>query len=221
MSATTIRHAVDDREAVGPSVYERLLEMLVSLELEPGTVVTESVLLARVGGARSTLREAVQRLTDTGLVSVLPRTGIAVAPVRLLDVQNVYEARLALETCLVRLAAERATPTDLEGLVASSAARPPSAGPADFMASDRRIHASIAALARNDLLSRALVNVLLTSSRMWALFFRLNGAGDNYYFSHDEILDAVRRRDADAAQAAVERHLEGSRNLLRSVFWPE
>lgn len=82
------------------------MDLIVSLQLEPGSMVTEAALLQRLGTSRSSLREAVVRLIDVGLAVVIPRTGIAIAPVRLLDVQNVYEARQVIETTLVRLAAE-------------------------------------------------------------------------------------------------------------------
>lgn len=210
-------------------MYERLVDLIVTLELEPGSVVTETTLLKRLGTGRSSIREAVVRLIDTGLATVIPRTGIAIAPVRLLDVQNVYEARSVIETTLARLAAERSRPDQVAAFIALADSLEPGAAPRDFLAFDRRFHAAMADLASNELLSRSLRSVLLTSSRVWALYFRLNGAGHHaidgsapeQYLSHAPTVEAIAARDPDAAQRAIERYLEESRARLSSVFWPQ
>ncbi len=203
------------------TIYERLVELIVSLQLEPGSMVTEAALLQRLGTGRSSLREAVVRLADVGLATVIPRTGIAIAPVRLLDVQNVYEARQVIETTLVRLAAERGRPAQIAALAALEDSLPASASPSEFLAFDRRLHVTMGELGSNDLLARSLRNAMLTSSRVWALYFRLNGAGTDHYLTHRAIVAAIAARDPDAAQLAMERHLEESRTRLSSVFWPQ
>ena len=218
---TIATNGTPDPVDASQTIYERLVELIVSLELEPGSMVTESALLQRLGTSRSSLREAVVRLIDIGLAVVIPRTGIAIAPVRLLDVQNVYEARQVIETTLVRLAAERGRPEQVAALVALEGTLSPTASPTEFLAFDRRLHVAMGELGSNDLLSRSLRTVLLTSTRVWSLYFRLNGAGRDHYLSHRAIVDAIAARDADAAHQAMERHLEDSRIRLSSVFWPQ
>lgn len=228
LRGTPSTEAPDQAEG-SQTVYERLVDLIVTLELEPGSVVTETALLQRLKTGRSSIREAVVRLIDTGLATVIPRTGIAIAPVRLLDVQNVYEARSVIETTLARLAAERSRPDRVAAFVALAGSLEPDASPMDFLAFDRRFHAAMGDLASNELLSRSLRSVLLTSSRVWALYFRLNGAGHHAidgtaperYQSHGAIVEAIAARDPDAAQLAIERYLEESRARLSSVFWPQ
>ena len=219
-TAIAVNGAQDPTDA-SQTVYERLVELIVSLQLEPGSMVTESALLRRLGTSRSSLREAVVRLIDVGLATVIPRTGIAIAPVRLLDVQNVYEARQVIETTLVRLAAERGRPDQITALAALEYSLSADASPSEFLAFDRRLHVAMSELGSNDLLARSLRTAMLTSSRVWALYFRLNGAGPDHYLSHRAIVDAISARDPDAAQLAMERHLEDSRIRLSSVFWPQ
>lgn len=203
------------------TVYERLVELIVTLELEPGSMVTESDLVARLGTSRSSLREAVVRTIDTGLASVIPRTGIAIAPVRLLDVQNVYEARLVIETTLVRLAAERASPDAIAAVSAFERAGPDDPSPAAMLTFDRRLHQAIGDLARNELLARALRIALLTSARVWGLYHQLRSVDVPEHLSHRDIVSALVARDPDAAQGAMERYLDGSRGRLSAVFWPQ
>lgn len=221
LSEQTSEQTLDQPEAAsgaGSAVAERILQAIVSLEFEPGSVVTETTLMAWLSVGRSSVREAVQRLAPTGLVSVRPRVGVAIAPVSLLDVENVYEARHALERTIVRLAAARGTDRGLEEL--GRLARLPSRGPGlGSVAHDRALHGAIARLAGNAFLERALDNVLVANARVWSLFFRLNGRRDEYLVSHDRIVNAIAARDPDAAEAAVRSHLEASREVLERVFW--
>jgi DNA-binding GntR family transcriptional regulator len=211
------------KESAPSAVFERLLEMVVELELEPGAVVTEAFLAERLGTSRSSLREAVQRLGETGLLSARARTGISVAPVSLLDVQNVYEARAAIEGQLARLAAERATKADIVSLKALNHELRSAGSPQDFRRHDRQLHIAIGQLGKNPLLDRALGIVLSTNARLWALFGRLNGLGGegDWFYSHDELVDAIDTGDPDRAEQAVVKHLEASRRLLGTVFWPK
>ena len=203
-----------DAADASQTIYERLVELIVSLQLAPGSMVTESALLARLGTSRSSLREAVVRLIDVGLATVIPRTGIAIAPVRLLDVQNVYEARQVIETTLVRLAAERGRPDQ------SPHSRPSRTASQSMRRRASSSHSTVGSMSRwgsweaTTFSARSLRTAMLTSSRVWALYFQLNGAGTDHYLSHRAIVRAIADRDPDAAQQAMERHLEDSRIRL-------
>ncbi|OYZ89384.1 MAG: GntR family transcriptional regulator, partial [Rhizobiales bacterium 17-65-6] len=56
--------------------YRELEELISTLQLPPGTVLSELVLVDRLGIGRTPIREALQRLARDGLVLVLPRRGI-------------------------------------------------------------------------------------------------------------------------------------------------
>lgn len=85
--------------------YRALERMIVTLELAPGSVVTESALVDRVGLGRTPVREALQRLAWEGLVDIRPRAGLAIAPLHASDWLRVLEARRGLEIVLARSAA--------------------------------------------------------------------------------------------------------------------
>jgi len=64
------------RASLADRAYEALEHRIVTLQLVPGTVVTEKELIQEVGVGRTPLREAVLRLAQEQLVTVLPRKGI-------------------------------------------------------------------------------------------------------------------------------------------------
>src|SRR5690554_240179 len=103
-------------EPVAAKAYRILERMIVTLELAPGSVVTEGALIARLGLGRTPVREATQRLAWEGLMEVRPRAGLAIAPLNPGDWLRVIEARAGVEAVLARSAACHATPAVAERL---------------------------------------------------------------------------------------------------------
>ena len=72
---------LDGRQSLTDQAYVRLEELIVTLQLEPGAVLSESVLSRDLGFGRTPIREALQRLAREGLVTILPRKGVLVSEV--------------------------------------------------------------------------------------------------------------------------------------------
>ncbi|MBM3538933.1 MAG: GntR family transcriptional regulator, partial [Alphaproteobacteria bacterium] len=77
--------------------YRRLEEMIVTLQLAPGAVVSETALSSRLGIGRTPIREALQRLARERLIVVLPRRGIMVAEVNIRTQLRLIETRREVE----------------------------------------------------------------------------------------------------------------------------
>jgi len=61
--------------------YGELEELIVTLQLSPGTVLSEQALALRLKIGRTPIREALQRLARDGLVVIMPRRGIMVSEI--------------------------------------------------------------------------------------------------------------------------------------------
>jgi DNA-binding GntR family transcriptional regulator len=85
--------------------YRALEQMIVTLELAPGSVTTEGALIERLGLGRTPVREAVQRLAWEGLLEIRPRAGLAVAALHAGDWLKVLDAMRGVEAVLARSAA--------------------------------------------------------------------------------------------------------------------
>jgi DNA-binding GntR family transcriptional regulator len=205
----------------GDQVFRDLLHGIVSLELAPSAMLTERELMERTGCSRAALRTAVNRLAELGLITPLARKGLVVAALDVLEISAVYDARLAIEAALARLAAARATPEQVDALRRIGDHEP--AAHADafaFVERDLALHLSIARVARNHYLEDCLTRVLPLSARLWHLLFRELGADRTLMFEHGSIIDAIARRDPDAAEAAVREHLGVARRTLASALVP-
>src|ERR1700722_8974898 len=92
--------------------YRKLEEMIVTLQLSAGTVLSEQVLAVRLKIGRTPIREALQRLARDGLVVIMPRRGIMVSEINLRLQLRLLEVRRELERLMASLAAERASPEE-------------------------------------------------------------------------------------------------------------
>jgi len=104
--------AVAEPELLSEQAYRSIRDLIVTLDLPPGAVVSEADLMARLGMGRTPVREALRALARERLVEVYPRRGIFVAGVDPRELSALSEARSVLEPAAARLAAVRLTDTD-------------------------------------------------------------------------------------------------------------
>ena len=87
-----------DEQSLADRAYYAIRELIVTLELAPGSVVSERDLMERLGVGRTPVREALRDLAREQLVEVFPRRGIFVSGVDVGDIAGLSEVRLVLET---------------------------------------------------------------------------------------------------------------------------
>jgi DNA-binding GntR family transcriptional regulator len=170
---TTSRPAVPD--TLMEQAYQRLEEMIVTLQLAPGAVLSEQALAAELGIGRTPIREALQRLAREGLIVILPRKGILVAETDPRKQLLVLEVRRELERLLARASAERASGAErarfrkiAEGMAAAGGAN----DDITFMRLDRELNALLTQAARNEYAARAMRFLNGHSRRCWYLHYK-------------------------------------------------
>jgi DNA-binding GntR family transcriptional regulator len=201
--------------------FEQLREMILSLRLAPGEVLNEFSLAAMLDIGRMPVREAISRLASDRFVNVLPRRGTVVASMTMFDVADLFEAREAVECGIAYVAVRRITDVQtnqLRELVEEAEAARGDFDVERFLLDDLRIHRFLIGLLDNDLLRHVADTLLLHNLRCWRSFFQTHVPQGDTMLSHRDLLDAFERRDADGAEAATRNHIEGSRQLLLSLF---
>ncbi|WP_245479816.1 GntR family transcriptional regulator, partial [Hansschlegelia zhihuaiae] len=88
MTGRTAKVAMHDSTLRGNHAYDLIRREIVSCRIMPGARFTEPELMERYGLGKSSLRIALQRLTEGGLVSSIPRHGYRVAPITVKDVDE-------------------------------------------------------------------------------------------------------------------------------------
>jgi DNA-binding GntR family transcriptional regulator len=192
--------------------------MIISARLAPGTMLTEADLAGTLGLGRMPVREAILRLAQDDLVTIVPRKGSLVAPIRIEDLQKIFELRLALEGLSARVAAERITDdeiAELEALVED--AGDVDAGSEEHVAVDRAFHLAIASATRNEYLQRAVDRALSLALRLLYLSGSQMARVGEIAHEYHAVIDALRRRDGRAAAAAMQAHIEEFRKKVRAA----
>lgn len=85
------------RNNLSDEVYERLLDLIRNLTLEPGSRLDFNELEDRFGVSRAPIREAVQRLIGTGLITTTPHGGYHVVKLGPEDIRSIFEVRRTIE----------------------------------------------------------------------------------------------------------------------------
>jgi DNA-binding GntR family transcriptional regulator len=206
--------------SLADQAYAALRRLIVSLELPPGSPITEPELTVRLQIGRTPVREALRRLALERLVEVYPRRGMFVTTVDVRDLARLCEVRAVLEPEAARLAAERATRGDLEEINAllDELAGVRRRDDHLLIDLDERIHRAIYRSSHNQLLEETLEWYYTHALRVWAL--ALDRAPDlkGAVLEHRELLEAIARgrggRAAELMHAHVERFEEAMRDVL-------
>lgn len=201
--------------------YQVLVHKIVTLDLPPGSVLTETRLMQELRIGRTPIREAIQRLIAEGLVTHLHHRGMLVADIRAADVQQIYEFRAQIEGCAARLAAARMTPVQIDELQRIHAAMDRALADVDhetFIVQDRRFHELLARGAQNPHLETAILNLYNLHLRLWYYLFQKQGGLQETVHQHQELIQALVRRDADAAEHAMRSYVTRLARQVREII---
>lgn len=203
------------RGSLTERAYTRLEEMIVRLELAPGSAVSEAMLSERLGIGRTPIREALQRLAREHLVVILPRRGIVVSDINASTQLRLLELRREVERLMARTAARRASAEERAAFRELAAGFERAASDHDdvaFMRVDRAFNDLCLACSRNEFIAATMATVQPLSRRFWYSHYRRAGAMPDAAKLHADVARAIAAGDeAEAARAtdALLDHIEG------------
>ena len=201
--------------------YRQLEELIVTLQLEPGSVLSEAALVKRLGIGRTPIREALQRLGREGLVSVLPRRGILVAEINVERQLKILEVRRELERLMARLGCRRASDEECSTL-AEIADDMDRAGRENddfaFMRLDQRLNQMLCRVSHNEFATRAIGLTQGLSRRFWYLHYKRVADLPLCARLHAQQARAIAQRDAAEAAEATERLIDYVENFTRATL---
>jgi len=201
--------------------YRELEERIVTLQLLPGTVLSEQALALRLKIGRTPIREALQRLARDGLVVIMPRRGIMVSEINLKLQLRLLEVRRELERLMASLAAERATPDERSEFSEIAAAMLAAATKADdiaFMRLDQRFNILIATAARNEFARRSMGLMNALSRRFWYQHYQEVADLPLAAKLHAAVAEAVAQKKAKAAASASDRLIDYIEDFARKTL---
>jgi DNA-binding GntR family transcriptional regulator len=201
--------------------YRELEEMIVTLQLSPGTVLSEQALAVRLKIGRTPIREALQRLARDGLVVIMPRRGIMVSEINLRLQLRLLEVRRELERLMASLAAERATAEERREFAEVGQAMLAAAAKADdiaFMRLDQRFNILIATAARNEFARRSMGLMNALSRRFWYQHYQEVADLPLAAKLHAAVAEAVAQKKVKAAAAASDQLIDYIEDFARKTL---
>lgn len=193
------------RESLTDKAYKQLEEMIVTLQLEPGAVLSELELGEQLQIGRTPIREALHRLSREGLVLILPRKGILVTDINPSKQLLVLEVRRELERLMARAAAARSTAEERKVFRRIAKGMRLASGKNDdmkFMRHDNELNVLVAQASHNEYAARANQATQGLSRRFWYLHYKQAGDMPRMAEMHADLAERIADGDPKGAAEA-------------------
>jgi DNA-binding GntR family transcriptional regulator len=198
-----------EKRSLEDQATDRLRQMIVSGEVAASERLVETALASRFGLSRGTVRSALRRLVDEGLVQQVPYAGYRVVALSDHDLWEIFTLRAALEGLAARLAAERADADNVRALRAAfesllAAAR--SGDATTTSARDHALHGEIVALSGHERLQRHYTRV----ANQFRLYVALSNSDQGCSAigeSHRELVEAICAGAPDRAERCARENI--------------
>jgi DNA-binding GntR family transcriptional regulator len=211
-----------ERRSQTHRAYLELRRRILDNEMPPNAQYLEQELADALQMSRTPVREALIRLSDERLVEVRPRHGARVLPVSVRDMREIYELLTELEAMAARMLAERGLSREqlarLEQAVAEMDAALTRDDLAAWARNDEIFHGLLVDFSGNSRLSQivGMFRDQAHRARMQTLRLRPKPTASNR--DHAAVVEAIRKRDGEAAAAFHRRHRQHAGALLLKLL---
>lgn len=205
------------RQGLHDAVADRLRQYVVEGLLLPGQRLNERVLCEQMGVSRTPMREAIKKLAGEGLVRLEPNRGAVVHRLTTDEVAAAFEVVASMEALSGELAAQRATPEQIERVLLLQKQMEEAHRNSDlpgYYRINSEIHAAINEAAGNPVLTEMFRSINL---RLQSLRFRSNldqKKWDVAVQEHQQIANALASRDQAKLSSLLRQHLINKRDIV-------
>jgi GntR family transcriptional repressor for pyruvate dehydrogenase complex len=221
------------RSTLVDDVTAELRRMILEQEIKPGEFLpARKDLAARFGVGLSTIQEAIQALAAVGMLESRPGKGTWVREDALdmlihpsavetrlgeLGVRQLYDARLVVEVGLTELAAQHATPEDIDKIWAALEAMKASVDDAAFIEADLAFHIAVARAGHNQLLEQFYHLSRKLLEEVIAELIKMPSVKENAIRIQGEIAQAIEDQDVERARQATLDHMDIIEALIKKL----
>ena len=216
----TTSKAAATRKISSQELYRKLKGMIVSFELYPGTRVTETELAGYFNVSRTPVREALQRLETEGLLTIRAKQGCFIRDLDIHELAEYYEVRIALEMLALEGACTHMSDQALRDLADEWDAKKQKGRTRvlDHMVlREESFHVALAEGSGKQVLVAYLGDINNHLRIIRRLNFAYGKRVDLTYREHYDIVQALLRRDLQAAQRKMKRHIQKSAEFAKTL----
>jgi DNA-binding GntR family transcriptional regulator len=211
----TVPAALTDR------IYATLKHRILTCALMPRARIVEKDLCAEMRVSRTPLREALNRLSLEGLVSILPFRGYIVAPLTVEGFRELCEVRRILESEVAALCAERATDAEiarLEGLVEVAYRREDRRTHEEYRRANGVFHQTLVRATRNTRLEAMVMLALDQHDRPLHLGLGIGMDVEPSAVEHRRIVEVIRAREPEQARRVMREHIARAEDRIAAAL---
>lgn len=213
LSPPQMHFQFDRTRHAAPQVFEHMRDMIISMTLPPGTVLSRADLATQYGISQTPVRDALMRLSEEGLVDIFPQHATVVSPISVALAQQAHFLRRSVELEIVRTLAQAPDPALIERLRLSVARQQAMLAARDFAELslfDQAFHRQMYEAARVPDLWMLVRRQSGHLDRLRRLHLPIAGKANAIVVDHTAIVDAIARGDVEEAQACLRQHLSGT-----------
>ena len=211
--------------SLAEKAYDELIRRITRLDLPPGAVLAEKSLVEELQIGRTPIREALQRLSQEGLVTHRLNRGMFVSEITYSDVQEIYEFRSLIDGYASRLAAQRATPAQATKLLELHGVLVQATKDDDidtYVQFDREYYSILSEASNNSFLIETIPRIFNLHLRLWFFLSVKIGNWHSIAEAHEimthDVAEAIALRDADHAEVAMKNYISQRHQDLRRAL---
>ena len=201
------------RMSLHEQVINQLRRMIVTGELPAGEKIRVNDLAEDLQVSLTPLREALKVLAGEQLVELMPNRGARVAPLVVEDVRQLFDVIAGIEALAAELTAQRITEDELaqiEELHARMRQHHEAGERTPYFELNRQIHNLVVQFSRNPILAQTRAQLALRAERARYIAARSDTHRIAAMQDHEDLMEALRARDAETAHRVWRRHLTHS-----------
>ena len=198
-------------------VFTTLRQAILKGELKPGERLMEIQLAEKMGVSRTPIREAIRKLSNEGLVTLIPRKGAIVAGISEKMLTDVLQVRMTLEKMAYECAFRNFSDKDMEALKKAEEVFENAVRDGDLVRiteADEGFHFVIYEAADNDKLREILHNLRENMYRYRMEYSKDVETRKALIEEHRMILDSFAAKDAASGLGVVEKHIKNQETAV-------
>jgi DNA-binding GntR family transcriptional regulator len=211
---------LDRSRQVAVQVHEILKKRILTVALEPGTVLSRATLMEEFGVSQTPVRDALLRLQEDGLVDIFPQYATRVSRIDVDHARQAQFLRLSVEVEAVRRLSRSSPKETADAMDRVLRQQQAVADPSTydkFDALDREFHRVLYERSGNTLLWRVIRQQSVHLDRLRRLNLPMEGKIQSLLQEHCSIVRAVREGDEEGAVSALRKHLSGTLSIIDAI----
>jgi DNA-binding GntR family transcriptional regulator len=209
---------IEGYELLSQKVYRALKTEIIKGSLKPGTKLSEGKIAEQMGVSRTPVREALKELAAEGFVKMNPNQAVVVSNASVEDIQEVLQIRGVLEGLAARLATKTINEEEIKELEKYQKQMEYYTKKDDVLAfseMDAEFHELILNICGNNKLIQIRKNISDQAHRYRIRSLSIPGRLKYSLKEHQEIVEALKRKDAEQADRLSQKHIE---NVLANIL---